>query len=110
MQDPIDSGRVASIPKFSPHRIVDAASGRFLSYVHQTIECLFLTTKHYPTGGDFRASEETDMYLVAVTLLFGTIPKASERVPMAKQDIHEKVAYMCNVFELIVRRSPRKLS
>lgn len=56
------------------------------------------TTKYYPTDGDFHASEETDMYLLAVTLLemFGAIPQAPERVPMAKQEIHEKVASVQN--------------
>ena len=52
------------------------------------------TTKYYPSDGDFEASEETDMYLLAVTLLemFGTIPQASERSPLAKQEIREMIA------------------
>lgn len=38
------------------------------------------------------------MYLLAVTLLemFGAIPQPSERVQMAKQEIHEKVASVQN--------------
>ena len=52
------------------------------------------TTKYYPTDGDFEAKEETDMYLLAVTLLemFGTIPRASERNALSKEEIHEKIA------------------
>ena len=39
------------------------------------------TTKYYPKDGDFEAKEETDMYLLAMTLMemFGTIPPASQR-------------------------------
>lgn len=56
------------------------------------------TRKYYPTDGDIEASEETDMYLLAVTLLemFGTIPHAAERSPMAKQEIREKIASVDN--------------
>ena len=56
------------------------------------------TRKYYPTDGDIEASEETDMYLLAVTLLemFGTIPHAAERSPMAKQEIREKIASVEN--------------
>eukprot|EP00523_Entomoneis_sp_CCMP467_P014755 CAMPEP_0168785636 /NCGR_PEP_ID=MMETSP0725-20121227/10853_1 /TAXON_ID=265536 /ORGANISM="Amphiprora sp., Strain CCMP467" /LENGTH=357 /DNA_ID=CAMNT_0008835749 /DNA_START=70 /DNA_END=1146 /DNA_ORIENTATION=+ len=52
------------------------------------------TTKYYPTDGDFDAKEETDMYLLAVTLLemFGTIRRASERSALSKEEIHEKIA------------------
>jgi hypothetical protein len=39
------------------------------------------TIKYYPQDGDFEAKEETDMYLLAVTLLemYGSIRQASER-------------------------------
>lgn len=52
------------------------------------------TIKYYPKDGDFEAKEETDMYLLAVTLLemFGTIPQASERSPMEKQEIRQMIA------------------
>lgn len=52
------------------------------------------TMKYYPTDGDFEAKEETDMYLLAVTLLemFGTIPQASERSALSKEEIHKKIA------------------
>ena len=52
------------------------------------------TMKYYPTDGDFEAKEEIDMYLFAVTLLemFRTIPQASERNALSKQEIHEKIA------------------
>lgn len=52
------------------------------------------TTKYYPTDGDFEAKQETDMYLLAVTLLelFGTISRASERSALSKEEIHKKIA------------------
>ena len=38
------------------------------------------------------------MHLLTVTLseMFGTVPRASERGPMTKQEIHEKVASVEN--------------
>ena len=52
------------------------------------------TMKYYPTDGGFEAKEETDMYLLAVTLLemFDTIPRAPKRNALSKQEIHEKIA------------------
>jgi hypothetical protein len=56
------------------------------------------TTKYYPADGDFEAKEETDMYLLAVTLLemFGTIPQASERSALSKEEIRETIASVGN--------------
>jgi serine/threonine protein kinase len=47
------------------------------------------TVNYYPKDGSFVAERITDMYLLAVTLLemFGSIPKASERDPMTKDEI-----------------------
>jgi serine/threonine protein kinase len=53
------------------------------------------TIKYYPKDGDFDAKEETDMYLLAVTLLelFGSIPNAWQRQDsFTKQEIHELIA------------------
>ena len=52
------------------------------------------TIKYYPTDGDFDAKEETDFYLLAMTLLetFGEIPMASERNnSLTKKEIHEAI-------------------
>jgi serine/threonine protein kinase len=51
--------------------------------------------KYYPKDGDFEAKEETDMHLLAVTLLemFGTISQAFKRNDsFTKQEIHELIA------------------
>jgi Protein kinase domain len=53
------------------------------------------TIKYYPKDGDFEAKEETDMYLLAVTLLemFGTISQASQKNDsFTKNDIHGLIA------------------
>lgn len=53
------------------------------------------TIKYYPKDGDFEAKEETDFYLLAVTLLemVGAIPQASQRNDsFRKQEIHELIA------------------
>jgi len=53
------------------------------------------TIKYYPKDGDFEAKEETNSYLLAVTLLemFGTIPPASQRNDsFTKQEIHDLIA------------------
>lgn len=51
------------------------------------------TVKYYPRDGPFDASEQTDMYLLAVTMLemFGTIPSSSERGSMTGQEIRDKI-------------------
>ena len=53
------------------------------------------TIKYYPNDGDFEAQEETDFYLLAITLLemFGAIPQASQRSgSYTKQEIHKLIA------------------
>jgi serine/threonine protein kinase len=53
------------------------------------------TIKYYPKDGNFEAKEETDMYLLAATLLevFGAIPQASSQRndSFTKQEIHEYI-------------------
>jgi hypothetical protein len=50
------------------------------------------TIKYFPEDGDFEAKEETDMYLLAMTLLemYDTIPRASERKDsLTKSEFHD---------------------
>jgi serine/threonine protein kinase len=53
------------------------------------------SSKYYPKDGDDESKEETDMYILAVTLLemLGSIPPARERMDsLTKQQIHGKIA------------------
>ena len=57
------------------------------------------TIKYFPKDGDFEAKEETDMYLLAMTLLemYGTIPRASERKDsLTKGEIHDAIGGVQN--------------
>jgi hypothetical protein len=62
------------------------------------------TIQYYPKDADFEAKEETDMYLLAVTLLemFGLIPRASQRNDsFTKREIHQLIATTAVVSEQV---------